>query len=181
MALRDGCPYCGVSLGHECGCPADSMGDILGAAMRAEIDRSLGEVMLTGTSVLRKSGARENLTAEKVAALAAALPAVPPSFLMQSLIGLGERPFSGRIAGMDVFVEPSPPRRVEVRDIKHADGTSILGADFLAAINAELEAMFGRREPLCTPGVAYVLGGQHLVMNSLDAHRMRSIINWSAF
>lgn len=154
--------------------------DALDKAFREHVERGTPDIFTDFANAARANTSThdgEGLTVDKLLKM---VDALPPSPWLTETVNLGFRERPGRLAGMDVFVEPPAPRRVEVRDIKLKDGTSILPAAFRERINASLEATFGRREPLCTPGMAYILSGQMLVMSSSDAARMRSIINMSA-
>lgn len=48
-----------------------------------------------------------------------------------------------RFGGMKVFEAPPPPPKLQVRDIKFSDGTSILPDDFRRHMNAWLVGRFG--------------------------------------
>lgn len=84
------------------------------------------------------------LTAEAVLKMARDLEAMMPKrpSLFDPLY-----PFP-KLGGMDVFIEPEVPK-IQARDIKLSDGTSILSPEFRAELNTWFAARFGYREGLC--------------------------------
>jgi len=73
--------------------------------------------------------------------------------LKPTFAALPERPLfeeffrpRSRFAGMDIYTRPPSPAKIQVRDIKLSDGTSILTAEFRAKMNAWLVQMFGYEE-----------------------------------
>lgn len=68
-----------------------------------------------------------------------------------------------RFMGMDVYEEPPPPPKIQVRDIKLSDGTSLLSSKFLAETNAWFAQEFGYRAPLLKDNMALMWSGGCLV------------------
>jgi len=52
-------------------------------------------------------------------------------------------PFMNRFGGMKIIEAPPAPQKIAVRDIKHADGTSILAPEFRREMDAWLAGRFG--------------------------------------
>lgn len=94
-----------------------------------------------------------NLTLETLEKMLAGFPPAPPR---NDPFGL----MPSRFMGMDVFEMPPQPAKIEVRDIKLSDGTSILPASFRAEMNAWFLERFGRR-----PEVAYMIGNWGIAMS----------------
>ena len=61
--------------------------------------------------------------------------------------------------GMNVYEEPPPPPKIQVRDIKLSDGTPLLSPRFLAETNAWFAAEFGYRERLLKDNMALMWNG----------------------
>jgi hypothetical protein len=85
-----------------------------------------------------------------------------------SLFDLTFKPPS--FAGMKLFEESPPPPKIQVRDIKLKDGTSILSKEFRDETNAWLAAEFGYHESLCkdrmflVSGLGIIAGPKHVAM-----------------
>jgi hypothetical protein len=95
-----------------------------------------------------------NLTLDKMLEILRKFPPPPPSPF--------DLPF--RFGGLKVFEAPSPPPKIQVRDIKLSDGTSILTPEFRAQMNAWLIEMFGfQDDPF--KDKAYILGNYGLVIS----------------
>jgi len=52
-------------------------------------------------------------------------------------------PFQNTLMGKRVIEAPPPPPKIQLRDIKHADGTSILSPEFRLDMQNWLTARFG--------------------------------------
>lgn len=78
-----------------------------------------------------------------------------------------------RFMGMNLVEAPPAPQKITVRDIKFADGTSILPAAFRANMNAWLLDRFGRQEDMFKDKI-YILGGMTLVASPLNAAMIRN-------
>jgi len=100
-----------------------------------------------------------DLTYERLNELVRRFPPVGPSLFDY----LNAPP---RFIGMDVYELPPEPAKVEVRDIKLSDGTSILSPEFRAETNAWLLERFGRRETY--KHAAYMFGNS-IVMSPKHA------------
>lgn len=68
-----------------------------------------------------------------------------------------------RFMGLDIYEEPPPPPKIQVRDIKLSDGTSLLSPKFLAETNAWFAQEFGYRDPILKPNMALMWSGGALV------------------
>lgn len=68
-----------------------------------------------------------------------------------------------RFMGMDIYEEPPPPPKIQVRDIKLSDGTSLLSPKFLAETNAWFAHEFGYRDPILKNNMALMWNGGVLV------------------
>jgi len=55
-------------------------------------------------------------------------------------------PFANLLAGKRVIEAPPPPPKIQLRDIKHADGTSILSPEFRREMQNWLTARFGYQD-----------------------------------
>jgi hypothetical protein len=64
-----------------------------------------------------------------------------------------------RFMGMNVYEEPPLLPKIQVRDIKLSDGTSLLSPKFLAETNAWFAQEFGYREPLLKNNMALMWQG----------------------
>lgn len=68
-----------------------------------------------------------------------------------------------RLMGMDVYQRPDPPPKIQVRDIKLSDGTSLLSPQFRAKENLWWLAQFGLQpDPLGDK--MFMLGNYGLVV-----------------
>jgi hypothetical protein len=92
-----------------------------------------------------------SLTMGRIRELLLQFPPIEPDPLITSFL----RP--RRFAGLEVFEAPPAKPVLEVRDIKYADGTSILSAEFRTRLNAWLLERFGRQEDHFTH-YAYTFG-----------------------
>ena len=81
-----------------------------------------------------------DMTLERMLAAMRELGPPPPNPLMDFL-----RP-RDTIMGMKVYEAPPPAPKIQVRDIKFADGTSILPMGFRAEVDDWLYARFGLQE-----------------------------------
>jgi hypothetical protein len=107
---------------------------------------------------------QSTLTAEKLREMIDSLPAEP----RYDFFG---RPFPMKLAGMNILEAPPPPPKLQVRDIKFRDGTSILSGEFRAKVNADLLERFGYQEDLFKDR-AFILGSYGIVMNSHWRHHL---------
>lgn len=94
------------------------------------------------------------LTVEKILEAMRGLPRAPRNDLFS--------PLRTRFMGMPIYEAPPPAPKIQVRDIKFSDGTSILPAAFRAQINTQLLERFGFQEDLFKDKV-YILGNYALV------------------
>jgi hypothetical protein len=100
-----------------------------------------------------------DLTYDKlVAAMREVAHLMPPS--QPSLFDFLRPP---RYLGMDIYEEPPPPPKIQVRDIKLSDGTSLLSSKFLAETNAWFASEFGYRERLLKDDMAIMWQGGALI------------------
>jgi len=99
-----------------------------------------------------------NLTYEKILEMMRSLPPAPRNDLFNPF------PFRppGRFMGMPVYEAPPPPPKIQVRDIKFSDGTSILTPEFREKENTWYLERFGLQEDLFKDKI-YILGGSTLV------------------
>jgi hypothetical protein len=107
------------------------------------------------------------LTFEKIREMMRCLPPGPRNDLFDPF---PMRPFMG----MPVYDAPPPQPKIEVRDIKFSDGTSILPAAFRAEMNRQLLERFGVKEDLFRDHV-YVMGNRALVASPMNAHLLRNL------
>lgn len=80
-----------------------------------------------------------------------------------------------RFMGLEVYEAPPSPPKLQVRDIKFADGTSILAPAFRAEMNAWLLERFGYQEDIYKDKV-YVLGNYGLVASRSNAAIIRNCL-----
>ena len=108
-----------------------------------------------------------DLTYEKLRAVYDSLPKPEPDLFNPFRLSL-------RPMGREVFIAPSPSPKIQVRDIKFADGTSLLPAAFLATENAWWAAHFGYQEDIFKDKI-YLLGSYAMVMNARNHSILSSI------
>lgn len=83
-------------------------------------------------------------------------------------------PLPMRFMGMPVYEAPPPPPKLQVRDIKFSDGTSILPAAFRAEMNLWLLERFGFAEDMFKDKI-YLLGSYGMVASPKNAAMIRNI------
>jgi hypothetical protein len=110
------------------------------------------------------------LTIEKIREMMRGLPPAPKNDLFAPF------PFRSRLAGLDLYEAPPPPPKLEVRDIKFSDGTSILPAAFRAEMNLWLLERFGLKEDLFKENL-YILGGRMLVGSPMNIAMLRNCVS----
>lgn len=71
------------------------------------------------------------------------------------------RPFP-RFGGMKIYEAPAPAPKIQLRDIQHADGTSILTPEFRRQMQDWLTARFGYQEDLFKDH-CYILGNHTII------------------
>ena len=81
-----------------------------------------------------------------------------------------------RALGRDIYDAPPPVPKIQVRDIKLKDGTSILSPEFLAKMNNELAAQFGYRDDPFKDKI-YLLGSYGMVMRPEYRHMIVSTLS----
>ena len=97
-----------------------------------------------------------DLTVEKIREMMRSLPPAPHNDLFDSVFP------QRRVFGMPMYEAPPPPPKIQVRDIKFADGTSILTEAFRVEMNRWLLDRFGYAEDMFKDKI-YIFGGQALL------------------
>lgn len=138
------------------------------ASMLTMLEADLEAVLASSsTRVNNARAAGSTLTEEKIHAAMALLPKLPPDPF--NPFRMPFRPF-----GRELFEAP-PPARLQVRDIKFKDGTSILPAGFLADQNARWLDRFGYRDDPFKDKI-YLLGSYGMVASPQNCAIIRNVL-----
>lgn len=82
-------------------------------------------------------------------------------------------PFQHLMMGMKVIDAPPPPPKIQVADIKFADGTSILDPAFRRSMNTWLAGRFGfQDDPF--KDTFYMFGNDYLIGNAKNIAMVRN-------
>jgi hypothetical protein len=107
-----------------------------------------------------------NLTYESILETMRSLPKSPDNDLLS--------PFRLRPLGMNLYESPPPPPRIQARDVKLKDGTSVFPAKALAEMNAWLLERFGFAEDMFKDKI-YFLGNYGIVASPKHAGMIRNL------
>lgn len=104
-----------------------------------------------------------NLTVESLRAMWENLkehtpPREPELYGFNELRGIGR----DRFGGLKVLEAPPPPPKIQLRDIKFDDGTSILTPEFRSEMQSWLTGRFGFQKDLFKDN-CYILGGHSII------------------